>query len=62
MGMPPLDVGEFYRVNRQRQISLENTGQRKGLAGRDIDSHQRGEGYKDANWQMKHMYEPTFTC
>ncbi len=62
MGMPPLDVGEYYRVQRQRQISVGKyrAGKRVGEE-ETLTLTREAEGYKDANWQMRHMYEPTFT-
>ena len=31
-------------------------------AGEQVyDTGGEAESYKDANWQMRHMYEPTFT-
>ena len=51
--LPPADMGLYYKVERQRQI---NVGQyRAGDTMGDI------EGYKDANWQLRHFYEPTMT-
>ncbi len=51
--LPPPDIGKFYRENRQRQIEV---GQY-----RIGDSHGVGGSYKDANWQLRHFYEPTMT-
>ena len=66
MYLPPVNVAEYYKVDRARQIKSakykagkmvsidETTGEKTyDLAG--------AETYKDANWQMRHMYEPTFT-
>ncbi|HAP67901.1 MAG TPA: hypothetical protein DCQ99_09060 [Nitrospinae bacterium] len=66
MYTPPVNVAEYYQVDRARQIKSakykagkmvsidETTGEKTyDLAG--------AETYKDANWQMRHMYEPTFT-
>lgn len=54
--LPPADVGEFYRVNRQRQVDV-------GRYNIGSEGHGGAEGgsYKDANWQLKHFYEPTMT-
>jgi hypothetical protein len=66
MYTPPVDVVGYYVNDRARQIKSakykagklvsvdESTGEKTyDLAG--------AETYKDANWQMRHMYEPTFT-
>ena len=66
MYLPPVNVAEYYKVDRARQIKSakykagkmvsidETTGEKTyDLAG--------AETYKDANWQMRHMYEPTCT-
>jgi len=51
--LPPANMGEYYKVERQRQI---NVGQyRIGKSAGDVG------GYKDANWQLRHFYEPTMT-
>jgi len=51
--LPPADMGQYYKVERQRQISVGRyrAGDTTGDAG----------GYKDANWQLRHFYEPTMT-
>ncbi len=51
--LPPADMGEYYKVERQRQINVG--GYRAGDTTGDIG------GYKDANWQLRHFYEPTMT-
>lgn len=65
MYIPPPDVAEYYRVDRARQIQVG-----KYRAGKSVGLDKRGkhiydvtgtQSYKDANWQMRHMYEPTFT-
>lgn len=61
MGMPPLDVGEYYRVQRQRQIQVGKFKAGKTVGEEMTVVHGAAESYKDANWQMRHMYEPTFT-
>lgn len=67
MAVPPTDVARYYSVERARQI--ESATYRAGkVTGRgeggelqyDLSGGDEG-GYKDANWQMRHMYEPTFT-
>ncbi len=51
--LPPADMGEYYRVERQRQINVGRY--RAGDTSGDVG------GYKDANWQLRHFYEPTMT-
>jgi len=51
--LPPADMGEYYKVERKRQISVGRY--RAGDTTGDIG------GYKDANWQLRHFYEPTMT-
>jgi len=51
--LPPADMGEYYKVERQRQINVGKY--RAGDTSGDIG------GYKDANWQLRHFYEPTMT-
>jgi hypothetical protein len=51
--LPPANMAEFYRVERQRQINLG--GYNIGTEG------HTGGSYKDANWQLRHFYEPTMT-
>lgn len=51
--LPPAQMGEFYRTERQRQVNL---------GGYNIGSEDHAGGsYKDANWQLRHFYEPTMT-
>jgi quinol-cytochrome oxidoreductase complex cytochrome b subunit len=64
--IPPVNVFKYYSVERASQI-----GSAKYTAGKTEGVDEHGEsimntksdegGYKDANWQMRHMYEPTFT-
>lgn len=57
---PPMNVAEYYRTARQKQIEVGKYRASKS----DTDSsavRDQVETYKDANWQMRHMYEPTFT-
>ncbi len=51
--LPPADMGRYYKVERQRQINVGGyrAGDTSGLVG----------SYKDANWQLRHFYEPTMT-
>ncbi len=67
MAIPPTDVAKYYNVERAMQIGVG-----KYRAGKSAGQDSAGEmvstaeaddvgGYKDANWQMRHMYEPTFT-
>ena len=54
--LPPSNVGEYYRTNRQQQVEV-------GRYNIGSEGHGGAEGgsYKDANWQLKHFYEPTMT-
>lgn len=54
--LPPADVGEFFRVSRRQQIEV-------GRYNIGSAEHAGAEGgsYKDANWQLRHFYEPTMT-
>jgi quinol-cytochrome oxidoreductase complex cytochrome b subunit len=51
--LPPATMGDYYKIERQRQIDLG--GYRAG------DTSGAGGSYKDANWQLRHFYEPTMT-
>jgi hypothetical protein len=55
--LPPARMGEFYRNERQRQVDLG--GYSAGTVEAD-NPHPAGS-YKDANWQLRHVYEPTMT-
>lgn len=61
--LPPMDVAEFYKVNRAQQIKVGKYRASKVEAEAAGAGEVRGEveTYKDANWQLRHMYEPTFT-
>lgn len=50
--LPPANIGEYYRVARQRQVNL---------GGYNIGGQGGPGSYKDANWQLRHFYEPTMT-
>ncbi len=50
--LPPPDVGHYYRTSRQRQVNL---------GGYNIGGQGGPTSYKDANWQLRHFYEPTMT-
>lgn len=54
--LPPADVGEYFRTSRQQQIEV-------GRYNIGSEDHAGAEGgsYKDANWQLRHFYEPTMT-
>ncbi len=54
--LPPADVGESFRVSRRQQIEV-------GRYNIGSAEHAGAEGgsYKDANWQLRHFYEPTMT-
>jgi hypothetical protein len=65
MAIPPVNILHYYTVDRARQIAVGKyrAGKSSTASGKEKDD-TRGEtegGYKDANWQMRHMYEPTFT-
>ncbi len=51
--LPPPDMAGFYRKERQRQIQVG-----KYRVGAATGASQ---SYKDANWQLRHYYEPTMT-
>jgi hypothetical protein len=66
MAIPPVDVFKYYSVERAMQIDVGKyrAGKIEGVSesGENVYNIQSAEGgYKDANWQMRHMYEPTFT-
>lgn len=54
--LPPANMGEYYRVERQRQVNLGGYN----IGGEDTEDHAGGS-YKDSNWQLRHIYEPTMT-
>lgn len=64
--LPPVNVAEYYKVDRARQIKsgkykagkMVSIDEKTGKKTYDLEGV---ETYKDANWQMRHMYEPTFT-
>jgi len=51
--LPPADIGKYYRETRKVQIDVGKyrIGSTTGV----------GMSYKDANWQLRHFYEPTMT-
>lgn len=64
MAIAPANVAKYYATERAMQIGVGKyragkIGAEEGTGG----SAGQGDvqGYKDANWQMRHMYEPTFT-
>jgi len=66
MAVPPVDVAKYYNVERAMQIGVGKYRAGKitaseSISGKSNDSSGEVLGYKDANWQMRHMYEPTFT-
>jgi hypothetical protein len=69
MAVPPVDVAKYYNVERKMQIDVGKyrAGKSSGVdeSGAQVYAATSGsgevEGYKDADWQMRHMYEPTFT-
>ena len=50
--LPPADMAKYYLEAREMQINVG--GYRAGSTGEE-------ESYKDANWQLRHYYEPTMT-
>ncbi len=64
MAIPPANVAKYYATERALQIGVGKyrAGKIEAEAGSGGNSGQSEvQGYKDANWQMRHMYEPTFT-
>ncbi|MBF0171085.1 MAG: hypothetical protein HQK87_08365, partial [Nitrospinae bacterium] len=67
MDIPPADVFGYYQGERAMQIGVGKyrAGKSDGVdeQGRQVYADVGAEegGYKNANWQMRHMYEPTFT-
>lgn len=59
--LPPMDVADFYKNNRQRQIEVGKYRASKVDTAGELSVGGEVETYKDANWQMRHIYEPTFT-
>src|SRR3989338_4847890 len=54
--LPPAKMGEYYKVERQRQVNLGGYN----IGSEDTQDHAGGS-YKDANWQLRHFDEPTMT-
>lgn len=54
--LPPARMGEYYQNERQRQVNLGGYN----IGSEDTETHAGGS-YKDANWQLRHVYEPTMT-
>lgn len=54
--LPPANMAEYYRIERQRQVNLGGYN----VGGEESENHADGS-YKDANWQLRHFYEPTMT-
>lgn len=51
--LPPADMSAYYQKERQQQVNL---------GGYNIgNTDHAGGSYKDANWQLRHFYEPTMT-
>ncbi|MBI5748413.1 MAG: hypothetical protein HZA00_04750 [Nitrospinae bacterium] len=64
--LPPVNVAEYYKVDRAGQIKSAKYKAGKMVSidettGEKTYDFAGAETYKDANWQMRHMYEPTFT-
>ena len=51
--LPPANMAEFFKVERARQIDVGEY--------RVGDQNHIGMSYKDANWQLRHFYEPSMT-
>ena len=49
--LPPADIAKYYSESREQQIKVG-----KYRIGTGV-----GQSYKDANWQLRHFYEPTMT-
>lgn len=60
--MPPMNVAEYYKTNRAKQIEVGKYRASK-VEAESVGGVVRDEveTYKDANWQLRHIYEPTFT-
>lgn len=58
--LPPMDVADYYKGARQMQIEVGRYRASKVEAGGGRATGEV-ETYKDANWQLRHIYEPTFT-
>ena len=70
--LPPSNIAEYYRNERQNQIDVGKYRAGKSYGGKstmsfgdygdfDMGSFGADQSYKDANWQLRHMYEPTLT-
>ncbi|MEO5363005.1 MAG: hypothetical protein H7838_05210 [Magnetococcus sp. DMHC-8] len=51
--LPPANIGRYFRESRQQQVDVGHY--------RIGDTQGAGGSYKDANWQLRHFYEPTMT-
>lgn len=59
--LPPMNVLEYYKGHKQVQIKVgKYRASKTGTKGESVTG-QEVETYKDANWHMRHLYEPTFT-
>ncbi len=63
MGNAPANVAKYYATERAMQIGVGKyrAGKVNAEGGGGEGGQSEVQGYKDANWQMRHMYEPTFT-
>ncbi len=60
--IPPVNVAKYYSTERALQIGVGKYRAGKiDTEGKQNYGEGEVQGYKDANWQMRHMYEPTFT-
>jgi quinol-cytochrome oxidoreductase complex cytochrome b subunit len=58
---PPADIAEYFRVERQRQIEVGRYRAGKTFGGEGQMAIGGVQSYKDANWQLRHFYEPQMT-
>ena len=59
--LPPMDVLGYYKGLKQVQIKVgKYRASKSGTKGESVIGREV-ETYKDANWHMRHIYEPTFT-
>jgi len=59
--LPPGDMAKYYRETRKQQVEVGRYRAGKSGGSGEEQLHAGAETYKDANWQMRHMYEPTLT-
>jgi len=54
--LPPADAVAYLRESRRHQIEVGHYN-----VGSEGHTGAEGGSYKDANWQLRHFYEPTMT-